>query len=370
MNPPRISIIVPTINEGENIPLLIPRIGDALPGRDWEVLIVDDGSTDQTPRVCDELARTYPLRLITRTSSKNGLSGAVLHGFAHASGDVLVVMDADLQHPPEKLLELVAAVEAGADMAIGSRYAGGSTQRGWGAGRRINSWLAVCLARPFARGVSDPMSGFFALSRQKYQSGGRFVPMGYKIALELMHKCDLRDIREVPIAFGVRHHGESKLGLRQRFDYLQHLSRLYDFAFPRASPIIKFAIVIALGFAAAVGVFVLLRARQMPAAAAVGCGYLAHIGVTAIFHARYIHAQREFIRTTRPWLEFAMINVGEILAVGVVAWWLNWRAPAIGGMELLTVAFVLGTAVRYVLRKELMQDVRGLRRDARYDEVI
>src|SRR5438105_8098193 len=89
-----VSVLVPTKNEAENLPLLLPRIGAALAGRRYEVVVVDDASADGTPEVCGALARQYPLRLLVRTEAKNGLSGAVLHGAAAARGDYLVVMDA------------------------------------------------------------------------------------------------------------------------------------------------------------------------------------------------------------------------------------------------------------------------------------
>ena len=117
---PEISLIVPTINESENLPALLERIARALAGHRFEVIILDDNSHDRTPEVCAELARTYPLKLIVRSNPVNGLSGAVLHGMAQARGEILCVMDADLQHPPEKLPELIAPLTANtADFVIG-----------------------------------------------------------------------------------------------------------------------------------------------------------------------------------------------------------------------------------------------------------
>src|ERR1700728_4767254 len=98
---PDVSLIVPTINESENLPALLDGISKALSGTSFEVIIVDDNSKDATPQVCAELAKRYPLKLMVRTRPANGLSGAVLHGMAEARGKYLCVMDADLQHPPE-----------------------------------------------------------------------------------------------------------------------------------------------------------------------------------------------------------------------------------------------------------------------------
>lgn len=230
-----VSVIVPALNEAGNIPRLISRIDKAMAGRSYEVIIVDDDSRDKTAEVCELLARKFPLRLIVRHHAKDGLSGAVLHGMAISVGDKMVVMDADLQHPPEKIPGLLAVIESGeADFALGSRYVeGGTTEHDWSTFRRLNSRVATWLAKPFAGGTSDPMSGFFALSRQTYQSASRLTPLGYKIALELMCKCRVRRVVEVPIHFADREAGESKLSFKQQLRYVRHLARLYAFRFPR-----------------------------------------------------------------------------------------------------------------------------------------
>ena len=370
MEPCRISIVVPALNEAENIPLLVPRVAQAMDGRDWEMLIVDDNSRDNTPEVCAELAKTFPLKLLVRERPTHGLSGAVLHGFAHATGQIFVVMDADLQHPPEKILDLVDAVAQGpADFALGSRYAGGSMEGEWGAFRRINSTIATALARPFSGGVKDPMSGFFALSRATFERAERLSPLGYKIALELMCKCRVKQVQEVPIHFGLRQRGQSKLSLTQQFHYVQHLSRLYDFKFPRLAPMAKFLVVLTAGFVAAALVFAGALSQGVSPGIAACVAYLAHIGMTAIFHYRYIEAQRDFLVTRSPWRDFLLISAGEMCAVAVVASWLLWRRNEPSAVEMLLITFLAGTVVRYILRKELLQDVRGLRRELRLEEL-
>ena len=366
-----ISIIVPTLNEAENIPLLVPRVAAAMTGRKWEVLIVDDNSRDATPQVCAELAKQYPVRLLVREKPRHGLSGAVLHGFAHAQGDVLVCMDADLQHPPEKIPELVDTVVRGnADFALGSRYQqGGSMEGEWSVFRRLNSYVATALARPFSGGVKDPMSGFFALQRKTFERAQRLSPLGYKIALELMCKCRVGKVQEVPIHFGLRQKGQSKLSLKQQFNYLQHLSRLYDFTFPRISPVLKFMLVLVIGLASAGGLFALACRAGLNLIASAGIAYLVHLAITAMFHVRYIRTQREFLITTRPWADFILIALGELAAVLATAWWLLWRLPDPGRTEVFLLSFAAGTVTRYILRKELLQDIRGLRQDLRLGEI-
>jgi hypothetical protein len=226
---PDISIIVPTINEADNLPPLLARIAAALAGTAYEVLVIDDGSTDGTEQVCRRLAESRPIRLHIRQEPVGGLSGAVVRGFALARGEVLVVMDADLQHPPEALPSLVAPLLAGtARMVIGSRHvAGGRIAGEWGIVRRLNSTIARILARPLIGPIRDPMSGFFALRRETWAQARRLRPAGYKIALEIMCRCPVGKVVEVPIDFSLRAHGHSKLNLTQQITYLMHLGRLY-----------------------------------------------------------------------------------------------------------------------------------------------
>jgi dolichol-phosphate mannosyltransferase len=226
-----VSVIVPTYREAENLPVLVKALGESLarlPGG-YEVIVVDDNSRDGTEEACAELAQSYPLRLLVRRTER-GLASAVVHGIEAARGRFLVVMDADLSHPPEAVPALVAPLRADeADFVIGSRYvAGGSTEEGWGVYRWLNSKVATLLAWPLAR-ARDPMAGFFALPRDLFESAARLDPIGYKIGLELLVKCRCRRVVEVPIHFRNRLHGQSKLSLREQVNYLRHLLRLYRF---------------------------------------------------------------------------------------------------------------------------------------------
>jgi dolichol-phosphate mannosyltransferase len=231
---PAVSAIVPTYGEAENLPELVARIDAAMAEgpSTTEIIIVDDNSPDNTREVCAELAKSFPLRLIVRTAER-GLASAVIKGLASAKGSVLVVMDADLSHPPEAIPALVAAIDGkNFIIAIGSRYThGGSIEEQWGWGRRTLSRIATQLARPLSS-VSDPMSGFFAISRHAFQSvENRLNPIGYKIGLELIVKLRCANVAEVPIDFSQRKRGRSKLGFREKLDYLRHLGALYLYKF-------------------------------------------------------------------------------------------------------------------------------------------
>ncbi len=231
--PAAASIIVPTYREQPNLRPFTVRLFAALrdAGIDAELIIVDDDSRDGTEETVQSLAKEYPVRLITRTEER-GLSSAVLEGLRQARHDRFVVLDADLQHPPEAVpvaLECLAA--GGHDFVLATRYAGGSLDENWPVSRRIASRLATLLARPLTP-VSDPMSGFFALPRSTFERCAPLNPIGYKIALELYVKGRCRNPGEVPIDFGTRHAGESKFSLKEQLRYAMHLVRLYRFRFP------------------------------------------------------------------------------------------------------------------------------------------
>ena len=168
---PVLSIVVPTYREAENLPELLDRLGRVRAGGiDLEVLIMDDNSRDGSGEAVAALALPW-VRFVVRTENR-GLSPAVIDGFKLAAGDTILVMDADLSHPPEKIPDMLAALDRGADFVIGSRYVpGASTAEDWGLFRWVNSRIATLLARPFTR-VSDPMSGFFCVSPRPARHGG------------------------------------------------------------------------------------------------------------------------------------------------------------------------------------------------------
>ena len=232
---PPVTIVVPTLREAPNLEPLAERVAGALAGRGiaWELLLIDDDSDDDTLDVAGRLARRLPLRIEVRRGLRPDLSQAVLQGIAHGRYDRVVVMDADLSHPPERIPDLLAGLDAGCDMVVGTRYAAGASTAGdWGWARVLNSRLATLLAAPLTA-CSDPMSGFFAVDRRALPARTALRPVGYKIGLELMVRGRLR-VGEAPIAFDDRRRGKSKLGWRQRFDYLRHLGRLYLHVVTRA----------------------------------------------------------------------------------------------------------------------------------------
>jgi len=222
-----ISIIIPTYNERNNVTPLIKRIDHALSNYDYEVVFVDDNSGDGTAEVAGALSSKYPVKVIVR-QNKRGLASAVVDGLEHATGQIVGVMDADLQHPPEVIPDLLKEIQSGADIVIASRYVKGGACQGWGLTRRIISKGAIFLAHlllPSTRQVRDPMSGFFMFNRQVVANAD-LKPTGYKILLEILMEGQFQNLAEVPYTFITRSRGESKLSTRQQIDYLKHIYSL------------------------------------------------------------------------------------------------------------------------------------------------
>lgn len=220
-----ISIVIPTYNERENISFLIRELRRVLKHKHkYELIIVDDNSRDGTGDLAEKLSKTYPIRVIHR-SEKKGLASAVTQGFKHANGDILCVMDADLQHPPESVPALAGELENGADIAIGSRYVKGGGIESWGLKRRIISMGARILAHlllPRTMFINDPLSGFFALKKSVIDNV-HLQPIGYKILLEILVKGNYNRAIEVPYTFRRRRRGESNLSAKEHINYLKYL---------------------------------------------------------------------------------------------------------------------------------------------------
>jgi dolichol-phosphate mannosyltransferase len=208
-----VSIIVPTLNEAENVGLLTRQImASGVDPR--EIIFVDDGSTDGTRERVQELALTFPVRLVARENPTLGLSGAVVAGAQAAASDFLVVMDADLSHPPSRIPDLVRLVQAGVcDLVIGSRYVRGGATPGWPLWRRVMSRAASAFAYPLTR-VHDSMCGFFAIPRPLLLELAP-TATGFKIAFEIIvHGGRSLRVREIPIVFCDRARGASKMTFR------------------------------------------------------------------------------------------------------------------------------------------------------------
>ncbi|MBV8884982.1 MAG: glycosyltransferase [Chroococcidiopsidaceae cyanobacterium CP_BM_RX_35] len=226
------SLVIPTYNESANIQrivqILSQLLDESIPGK-YELLVVDDDSPDQTWAIAQSLMGEYPQLRVMRRQQERGLSSAVVRGWQASRGEVLGVIDGDLQHPPQVLLQLFKAIEQGADLAVASRHVEGGGVSSWSAMRRFLSRGAQLVGLVMLPGVvgrvSDPMSGYF-LVRRRSLVGRTLHPQGYKILIEVLARGAISQVAEVGYVFQERQAGESKVTWKQYVDYLQHLLSL------------------------------------------------------------------------------------------------------------------------------------------------
>jgi len=241
------TVIIPTYNEAENIPELVRRLRAVI--LDIQILVVDDNSPDGTAKVARELGCS----VIVRTD-KRGLASAVIDGFRSVDSDNIVVIDADLQHPPELVPELLEALKT-YDIAVASRYCKGGSIQGWSLTRGFVSWAANLLALPLAPKVKDRGGGFFALRKSVLPPLHKLKGTGFKILLEVLIKAEKYKVTEVPEKFVPRTKGTSKYNAKQVKEYLKQLSSLYYYKYRR---FLKFCLVGFLGAILNLGLLALL----------------------------------------------------------------------------------------------------------------
>jgi dolichol-phosphate mannosyltransferase len=224
------AVVVPTLDEAGNIDEVLGELTSAMSETryDYEIIVVDDGSTDGTVDKVRDWARQDPrVRLLSRAGER-GLAGAVLYGWSQSNANLLGVIDADLQHPPELLPELLRAAEQ-ADIAIASRYAQNHGTKGWNPLRAAISRLSTLVASPLIYKkhlrVTDPMSGFFVIHRRCIE-GLTFQTTGFKLLLEILVRGRIRKAQEIPYQFGLRQAGQSKASATVALHYLHLLGRL------------------------------------------------------------------------------------------------------------------------------------------------
>jgi dolichol-phosphate mannosyltransferase len=317
-----VSVIVPTLNEAANVPALVSRIQTSLAGWTAEIVFVDD-STDDTPHVIEQVASRagIPVRLIRRPQPVGGLSGAVVAGLASSSSRWCVVMDGDLQHPPEVIPALLASGDQEhADVVVASRHVRGGSSAGLsGPTRQLVSESATLLTRALfptrLRDCTDPMTGFFAVRRSSIDLDA-LQPRGFKILLEILARHDLNVVEE-PFVFGERAAGQSKADARQGFRFLVQLVTLRFGRMP------GFALIGALGAVANLAIMAALQAVGMWFLAAAIVAAAATIVGNFVLQERYVFRDlREHGRTVG--VRFAhsfAFNGAESLLRAAVLWW-------------------------------------------------
>lgn len=294
----RLGVVLPTYNERKNLRTMVERLDAALAGIGWEVIVVDDNSPDGTADEARELAQDDPRIRVIQRIGRRGLSSAAIEGMCATAAPVVAVMDADHQHDPALLPQMLAAIEAGdADLSYASRFAEGSSTEAWGRPDRVK---ASNLANRIANKVtgvelSDPMSGYFMLRTETLRADAhRLSGVGFKILLDILATVDapLR-IKEFPMNFAARAEGESKLDRTVVFEFL---IGLYDKWLGRIIPT-RFAL---FGTVGALGVFVQLGVLWV----------MLHL----VFGERFVYGN---------WSESATFNVANTIAA-VVAMTFNF----------------------------------------------
>ncbi|VEP14812.1 Sulfonate ABC transporter permease [Hyella patelloides LEGE 07179] len=228
----RFSLVIPTYNEGANVQEIVRILSEILDStipNEYELIVVDDDSPDETWKIAQELTPQYPQLRVMRRQKEKGLSTAVIRGWQVARGEILGVIDGDLQHPPEILLQIWSEMERGADLGLASRHVKGGGVSEWSIVRRFLSrgaqMLGLVILPEVISRLSDPMSGYFMVRRNAIV-GKYLSPVGYKILIEVTARGAIRWIAEVGYVFRERQAGESKVTWKQYIEYIQHLLRL------------------------------------------------------------------------------------------------------------------------------------------------
>jgi dolichol-phosphate mannosyltransferase len=263
-SPLQFSLIIPTYNEGENVQEIVKILSQLLdsiiPG-EYELIVVDDNSPDGTWKLAQELTNQYPQLRVMRREQEKGLSTAVIRGWQVARGKILGVIDADLQHPPEILLQLWQEMVQGADLAVASRHVEGGGVSEWSIVRRFLSrgaqMLGLIILPEVIGRLSDPMSGYFMVRRDAIV-GKPLSPVGYKILIEVTGRGKIRWIGEVGYVFRERQAGASKVTWKQYIEYIQHLLRLRFDLWP-VKRFLRFGVVGFSGVFVDLGIFYVLR---------------------------------------------------------------------------------------------------------------
>jgi dolichol-phosphate mannosyltransferase len=215
-----LTVIIPTFNEEANIRNIVMAVDAVFHEHSiqGQVLVVDDNSSDATITLVNDLKRTNANVDILVRMEDHGLSQSVADGFVHASSGIFIVIDADFSHPPALIPRMYNEIRNGHDIVIGSRYMEGGGIRKWPLKRRVISLGATFLGRVLFPGITDPVSGFFAI-KKGVVAGASLKPRGYKILLEVLGKGTWYNALEIPFEFVDREIGSSKLKIKTIIEY-------------------------------------------------------------------------------------------------------------------------------------------------------
>lgn len=353
---PQISIIIPTRNESKNIHPLLIRLSESLSDFSIETIFVDDSNDDTAELIASaESQFSFPVRLIARPpQQRNGLSGAVVDGFAAAEGEWVCVIDADLQHPPETIVSMwEQARKTGADIVVGSRRGDLFGPFGLSRLRSLNSKLLTIFARTLfprrLKNVSDPLTGLFLVRRMAVDVAA-LRPDGFKILLEVLVRNPALQVNEIHFEFAPRHSGESKADVREGGRFFRHLVTLRATANPHLG---RFLVVVLLSFLGNTALFAILVNWNLlsPIIAALVAAELTWLAIFFVLEIWVFSDRESEGRRRRFWGYFLLTQIG-IIAVYLPVFYV---LTSLLGADLLLanlVAFMVVGLVRYLLSEQ------------------
>lgn len=339
---PELSIVVPTYNERQNVPLLVERLKGALGDIAWEVIFVDDNSPDGTAEVIHAIAQEDRRVRCIRRVGRRGLSGACVEGMLASEAPLVAVIDADLQHDETLLVRMIERMrKSDVDLVVASRYAEGGSAASFATGRaRLSQWATRLSRRLLRITLTDPMSGFFMIRRAIVEEmSPALSTQGFKLLLDIVATArgKLR-VAEIPYVFGERLHGESKFDVRNALDF----AALLVAKLSNDTVSIRFLMFCLVGLSG-VGVHMtILRTGLLAAIPFIGAQTLATIGaMTSNFtlnNAVTYHDQRlhgwSFVTGL---IRFQIIcGIGALSNIGVASWiyghQTGWFFAGLGGV--------------------------------------
>ena len=344
---PRLAIIMPTLNERDNIQPLVDRIAQSIDFPEWEAIFVDDNSSDGTADEVRRVSRRNPRVRVIQRIGRSGLASAVIEGACSTSATYIAVMDADHQHDPVLINAMVKAIEKGeADVCVASRFidgasAGGLSSQAREKGSRFANKVTACLT---GAKMTDPMSGYFAMKADTFRSlAPNLSGIGFKILLDLLAcaKPRLR-VKEFPLTFTKRLHGDSKLDRAVIFEFMVGLyERLFGKIIPTRFAL--FGTVGALGVIIHMAILGLLY--QAMGETFVSASFVAVLGAMSFnfwlnnFLTYNDKRLSGFLPLAKGWVKFCLTcAIGGLANVGIAAFLLqngiHWIASALAGIAI------------------------------------
>jgi dolichol-phosphate mannosyltransferase len=347
VRPAALALVVPTFNERDNVGELLARLDRTLAGIDWEVVFVDDDSTDGTGAALHALARGDTRVRYLHRIGRRGLASAVTEGIQSTSAPFVAVIDADMQHDERLLPKMLEHLRTSdCDVVVGSRYMEAGGVEDWDKSRRLISRVATNLAQVLLKArLTDPMSGFFMLKRSAFdRSVRRLSSLGYKILLDVLISAQppLR-VAELPYVFRSRVHGDSKLDTAVTWEYVMLLlDKLVGHIVP-----VRFVMFMAVGGVGVVAHMALLALLSQvlsftfvvsQAVATVGAMTLNFFANNALtYRDMRLKGKRDVLRGLLSF--YAVCSVGAVSNVGIASflfeqshsWWLSGLAGVLVG---------------------------------------